>query len=92
MGRPGQRPAWLSEQHREATRPLPVEAPAGSLGPARTHCWVLGPPDAPGPWPALVVQWHHGEQGWVAQVVYVVDEGGPVMVTAWLAATQLRPA
>jgi hypothetical protein len=45
-------------------------------------------------WPAIVVQWRRQDDGWVAQVAYVVDEaeGPAVLVVAWMTAQQLRPA
>ncbi|MCW2901797.1 MAG: uncharacterized protein JWO67_4062 [Streptosporangiaceae bacterium] len=28
------------------------------------HCWVRDPPDAPGIWPGLLVEWRQREDGW----------------------------
>ncbi len=99
MNRPGTpAPVWLSEPHRRATRPLTPDAldPAtGALRRARVHCWVRGPDDAPGWWPAVVVQWRRRpppSQGWSAQVAYVVGGDEPVLVMAWVDAGLLRPA
>lgn len=57
----------------------------------RRHCWVTGPSSAPGPWPGLVVEWRRDGDTWLGRVVYVVtDEEPPVLVEAWLSASQLR--
>ncbi len=66
-----------------------------ALDPAlqRRHCWVVGPPEQPGPWPGLVVQWRRSGQAWSARVVYLVGSAGePTTVDAWLAAEWLFPA
>jgi len=55
------------------------------------HCWVRDPPDAPGIWPGLLVEWRQREDGWQGRVAYaVVGEHGPVLVEAWLPAEQLK--
>ena len=55
------------------------------------HCWVLDPPDAPGTWPGLLVEWRQREDGWHGRVAYtVVGAHGPVLVEAWLPAEQLK--
>jgi hypothetical protein len=79
--------------------------PAGGPGPASTersgsrpagqghgrHCWVRDPPDAPGIWPGLLVEWRQRGDGWQGRVAYtVVGEHGPVLVEAWLPADQLK--
>jgi hypothetical protein len=57
------------------------------------HCWLAGPDDAPGWWPAVLVQWRCHDRTWVGQVAHVVQsEDPPVLVVAWVAAEQLRPA
>lgn len=49
------------------------------------------PPDAPGTWPGLLVEWRQQEDGWHGRVAYTVDGGrGPVLVEAWLPAGQLE--
>ncbi|WP_235564588.1 hypothetical protein [Modestobacter sp. Leaf380] len=49
------------------------------------------PPDAPGIWPGLLVEWRQREDGWHGRVAYaVVGEHGPVLVEAWLSAEQLK--
>ncbi len=55
------------------------------------HCWVLDPPDAPGTWPGLLVEWRQREGGWQGRVAYtVVGDHGPVLVEAWLPADRLK--
>ena len=55
------------------------------------HCWVHEPPDAPGTWPGLLVEWRQREDGWHGRVAYtVVGAHGPVLVEAWLPADQLK--
>jgi|SRR3954451_3936760 hypothetical protein len=55
------------------------------------HCWVLDPPDAPGTWPGLLVEWRQREEGWHGRVAYTVQGAhGPVLVEAWLPAEQLK--
>jgi hypothetical protein len=67
----------------------PVRRPAGD-GHGR-HCWVHDPPDAPGTWPGLLVEWRQREEGWHGRVAYtVVGVHGPVLVEAWLPAEQLK--
>jgi hypothetical protein len=69
--------------------PAPGRRPAGN-GHGR-HCWVLDPPDAPGTWPGLLVEWRQREGGWHGRVAYtVIGEHGPVLVEAWLPADQLK--
>ncbi|GAB3347854.1 hypothetical protein [Modestobacter lapidis] len=55
------------------------------------HCWVRDPPDAPGVWPGLLVEWRQRGDGWHGRVAYTVaGEHGPVLVEAWLPAEQLK--
>jgi hypothetical protein len=73
----------------------PPETPGAGRRPAGDghgrHCWVLDPPDAPGTWPGLLVEWRQAEDGWQGRVAYtVVGAHGPVLVEAWLAAEQLK--
>ncbi|HEV7871095.1 MAG: uncharacterized protein JWR62_3099 [Modestobacter sp.] len=54
------------------------------------HCWVRDPPDAPGIWPGLLVEWRQRGDGWHGRVAYAVPgEHGPVLVESWLPADQL---
>src|SRR4051812_4302441 len=69
--------------------PPPGPRPAG--GGHGRHCWVQDPPDAPGTWPGLLVEWRQREGGWHGRVAYtVVGTHGPVLVEAWLPAEQLK--
>ena len=73
----------------------PVQAPPGPRRIAGDghgkHCWVHDPPDAPGTWPGLLVEWRQRETGWHGRVAYtVVGDHGPVLVEAWLPADQLE--
>lgn len=79
------------------TPPVPVTPgpPAAPSRPAGSghgkHCWVHDPPDAPGTWPGLLVEWRQREDGWHGRVAYtVVGDHGPVLVEAWLPAEQLK--
>ncbi|WP_448612971.1 hypothetical protein [Modestobacter sp. URMC 112] len=77
-----------------AGRP-PADADGGPRRPAGQghgrHCWVRDPPDAPGIWPGLLVEWRQRAEGWHGRVAYtVVGEHGPVLVEAWLPADQLK--
>src|SRR4051812_11435668 len=77
------------EQSPASASAPPVRRPAGN-GHGR-HCWVLDPPDAPGTWPGLLVEWRQREDGWHGRVAYtVVGAHGPVLVEAWLPAEQLK--
>jgi hypothetical protein len=81
--------------------PVPAESP---LGPAPTgyaaagtggegrHCWVRDPPDAPGIWPGLLVEWRQREGAWQGRVAYTVTgPHGPALVETWLPAARLEP-
>jgi hypothetical protein len=93
MNRPGTPlPAWLRDHHRQATQPLPPQPSPDALGPGRQHCYVQDPDDAPGWWPAVLVQWRRLDDGWHAQVACVVADEPPVLVVAWVRGEQLRPA
>ena len=76
--------------------PPPPDGPGHGTGrPAGNgrgrHCWVHDPPDAPGTWPGLLVEWRQRADGWHGRVAYAVDGGrGPVLVEAWLPAGQLE--
>ena len=75
--------------------PAPAEpvsyAAAGDSGEGR-HCWVRDPPDAPGVWPGLLVEWRQRGGSWQGRVAYTVTgPHGPALVEAWLPAAQLEP-
>jgi len=68
-----------------------AEAPRPAGNGHGRHCWVHDPPDAPGTWPGLLVEWRQREDGWHGRVAYtVVGAHGPVLVEAWLPAEQLK--
>jgi hypothetical protein len=56
------------------------------------HCWVRDPPDAPGRWPGLLVEWRQRDGVWQGRVAYaVVGPHGPALVETWLPAERLEP-
>jgi hypothetical protein len=66
-------------------------AAAGDGGEGR-HCWVRDPPDCPGTWPGLLVEWRRRGGGWQGRVAYTVTgPHGPALVEAWLPAARLEP-
>jgi hypothetical protein len=84
-----------SEAARTPERPAPGPgssyAAAGDGGEGR-HCWVRDPPDAPGMWPGLLVEWRQREGSWQGRVAYTVTgPHGPALVEAWLPAARLEP-
>ena len=74
------------------TPPDPPPTPRRPAGEGHgRHCWVHDPPDAPGTWPGLLVEWRQREDGWHGRVAYTLPgDGGPVLVEAWLPAEQLK--
>jgi hypothetical protein len=74
--------------------PAPVEDEPDRPRPVvQRHCWVQGLPQAPGRWPALLVEWRRSGTAWEGRAVYVVAEGGAaVVVESWLPAAHLHPA
>ncbi|TYP84594.1 hypothetical protein [Blastococcus xanthinilyticus] len=86
----------------EAARAAPAEPPvrgpvAGSPaapedGGEGRHCWVRDPPDSPGTWPGLLVEWRQRSGAWQGRVAYTVSgPHGPALVEAWLPAARLEP-
>lgn len=66
-------------------------AAAGDGGEGR-HCWVRDPPDSPGTWPGLLVEWRQRGGSWQGRVAYTVTgPHGPALVEAWLPAARLEP-
>ena len=58
---------------------------------AGRHCWVVDPPEWPGTWPGLLVEWRQRADGWHGRVAYTVGgPHGPVLVEAWLPADRLQ--
>jgi hypothetical protein len=77
----------------EAPSPGPGQsyAAAGDGGEGR-HCWVRDPPDTPGIWPGLLLEWRQRDGYWQGRVAYTVTgPHGPVLVEAWLPAARLEP-
>ena len=84
----------LAERAARSGVPVP-EPPSKPRRPAGNghgrHCWVHDPPDAPGTWPGLLVEWRQREDGWHGRVAYTVSGAqGPVLVEAWLPAERLE--
>jgi hypothetical protein len=72
--------------------PDPDGYPAAGDGGAGRHCWVRNPPDSPGTWPGLLVEWRQRNGGWQGRVAYTVaGSHGPALVEAWLPAARLEP-
>jgi hypothetical protein len=96
----GVRPELPGPASRESPAPPSTRAPeadggayaaAGDGGEGR-HCWVRNPPDAPGIWPGLLVEWRQREGAWQGRVAYTVTgPHGPALVETWLPAARLEP-
>ena len=66
-------------------------AAAGDGGEGR-HCWVRDPPEFPGTWPGLLVEWRQRGGSWQGRVAYTVTgPHGPALVETWLPAARLEP-
>jgi hypothetical protein len=66
-------------------------AAVGDRGEGR-HCWVRDPPDSPGIWPGLLVEWRQRDGAWQGRVAYTVSgPHGPALVETWLPAARLEP-
>jgi hypothetical protein len=53
---------------------------------------VHDPPDVPGTWPGLLVEWRQRDGVWQGRVAYTVaGPHGPALVEAWLPAARLEP-
>lgn len=71
---------------------LAAAYPAVRDGGEGRHCWVHDPPDTPGTWPGLLVEWRQRTDGWQGRVAYTVTgPHGPALVEAWLPAARLEP-
>ncbi|MCU1615508.1 MAG: uncharacterized protein JWO98_3048 [Frankiales bacterium] len=56
------------------------------------HCWVRDPPQAPGTWPGLLVEWRRRAGAWQGRVAFTVaGPDGPALVETWLPAERLEP-
>ena len=59
------------------------------------HGWVTDPPDSPGRWAGLLVEWRQdtGAGSWQGRVVYAVDDGtATVMIEAGASSRHLQLA
>ena len=75
------------------SRPVPGDGgyTAGGTGGDGRHCWVRDPPDAPGIWPGLLVEWRQMGGSWQGRVAYTVTgPHGPALVETWLPAARLE--
>ena len=71
--------------------PASAYAAAGDGGEGR-HCWVRDPPEAPGVWPGLLIEWRQRAGSWQGRVAYTVTgPHGPALVESWLPAARLEP-
>ena len=81
-------PAGRTDQH-GADRAGCTAAGTGGEG---RHCWVRDPPETPGTWPGLLVEWRQWEGTWQGRVAYTVTgPHGPALVETWLPAARLEP-
>jgi len=88
--RPDREPAGAGPDH--ATPPARSGYAAAGNGGEGRHCWVRDPPDAPGTWPGLLVEWRQRDSTWQGRVAYTVTgPHGPALVEAWLPAARLEP-
>ncbi|MGY1616378.1 hypothetical protein ACI797_06485 [Geodermatophilus sp. SYSU D00691] len=56
------------------------------------HCWVRDPPEFPGTWPGLLVEWRQRDGVWQGRVAFTVTgPHGAALVEAWLPASRLEP-
>jgi hypothetical protein len=82
----------LSTRPARSPEPDPGGVPAVGDGGEGRHCWVRNPPDAPGIWPGLLVEWRQRGGSWQGRVAYTVaGPHGPALVEAWLPAARLEP-
>ena len=91
MSGPPHRETAPVEPHRSPA-PAPGSGPAAGVGGEGRHCWVRNPPDAPGIWPGLLVEWRQRDGSWQGRVAYTVaGPPGPALVETWLPAARLEP-
>ena len=85
----GVRPETPSAAHSVASGRAHAAADGGGEG---RHCWVRDPPNSPGTWPGLLVEWRQRDGAWQGRVAYTVSgPHGPALVEAWLPAARLEP-
>jgi hypothetical protein len=88
---PAAGPSHAGPSHAGPSHAGPSYAAAGDGGEVR-HCWVRDPPDAPGVWPGLLVEWRQRGGAWQGRVAYTVTgPHGPALVESWLPAARLEP-
>lgn len=77
---------------KEDVRQPVVTHPAAGEGGEGRHCWVRNPPDNPGVWPGLLVEWRQRHGAWQGRVTYAVTgPDGPALIENWLPAARLEP-
>jgi hypothetical protein len=75
-----------------ARRSVAAPDPVGRDSGEGRHCWVHDPPDSPGTWPGLLVEWRQRDGAWHGRVAYTVTGAhGPALVETWLPAARLEP-
>jgi hypothetical protein len=85
------RGALVPPAEHQAGAPMGGYAAAGTGGEGR-HCWVRDPPEAPGTWPGLLVEWRQRDGAWQGRVAYTVTgPHGPALIETWLPAVRLEP-
>ena len=89
----GQAPSEARSDAPSATPSHAVaDAVAGEGGGEGWHCWVRDPPDVPGVWPGLLVEWRQRDGHWQGRVAYTVaGPHGPALVETWIPAALLEP-
>ena len=95
MHRDGARPSLGERAADSGVRPgspAPLRAPGPREGAEGRHCWVHDPPEAPGTWPGLLVEWRQRDGAWQGRVTYAVPgRHGVAVVESWLPAARLEP-
>jgi hypothetical protein len=89
---PGRSGRSLGERAANSGVRSPDASPSGSAPADGRHCWVRDPPQAPGTWPGLLVEWRRRGDRWQGRVAFTVaGPDGPALVEAWLPAERLEP-
>jgi hypothetical protein len=90
----GVRPAVPAPESfpRRPADPRALGEPGGPEPVEGRHCWVRDPPQAPGTWPGLLVEWRRRGDSWQGRVAFTVaGPHGPALVETWLPADRLEP-